>query len=126
MREVANGLMSILGTGHQWRAIPKDLPPRSAVHDYFELWEWDGTLGRQSSGAVTTRARKPRARSASACRAARPAAARHRPCGRHSGPRRWREALAFHRLAFIRFMLRKPYNPSRSSRIDSRSFPTTR
>src|SRR6202030_4696354 len=27
-----------------WRAIPKDLPPRSTLHDYFDLWSWDGTL----------------------------------------------------------------------------------
>lgn len=46
VREVANGLMYILGTGCQWRAIPKDLPPRSTLHGYFELWEWDGTLAR--------------------------------------------------------------------------------
>jgi transposase len=46
VREVVNGLMYILSTGCQWRAIPKDLPPRSTLHDYFERWEWDGTLGR--------------------------------------------------------------------------------
>jgi transposase len=46
VREVVNGLMYILSTGCQWRAIPKDLPPRSTLHDYLELWEWDGTLGR--------------------------------------------------------------------------------
>jgi transposase len=46
VREVVNGLMYILSTGCQWRAIPKDLPPRSTVHDYFELWTWDGTLDR--------------------------------------------------------------------------------
>ncbi len=46
LREVVNGLMYILGTGCQWRAIPKDLPPRSTVHDYFDLWSWDGTLDR--------------------------------------------------------------------------------
>jgi len=46
VREVVNGLMYILSTGCQWRAIPKDLPPRSTVHDYFDLWEWDGTLDR--------------------------------------------------------------------------------
>jgi transposase len=27
-------------------AIPKDLPPRSTLYDYFDLWSWDGTLGR--------------------------------------------------------------------------------
>ena len=46
LREVVNGLMYVLGTGCQWRAIPKDLPPRSTVYDYFDLWNWDGTLDR--------------------------------------------------------------------------------
>ena len=46
VREVVNGLMYVLSTGCQWRAIPKDLPPRSTVHDYFDLWVWDGTLDR--------------------------------------------------------------------------------
>src|SRR6187399_163122 len=44
MREVVNGLMYILSTGCQWRAIPKDLPPRSTLYDYFDLWSWDHTL----------------------------------------------------------------------------------
>ena len=46
LREIANGLMYILSTGCQWRAIPKDLPPRSTLYDYFDLWNWDGTLDR--------------------------------------------------------------------------------
>ena len=46
MREVVNGLMYILSTGCQWRAIPKDLPPKSTVYDYFDLWTYDGTLER--------------------------------------------------------------------------------
>jgi transposase len=46
VRAVANGLMYILSTGCQWRALPKDLPPRSTVHYYFVLWDWDGTLDR--------------------------------------------------------------------------------
>jgi len=46
VREVLDGLMYILSTGCQWRAIPKDLPPRSTLHDYFDLWSWDGTLER--------------------------------------------------------------------------------
>jgi len=36
----------VLGTGCQWRALPKNLPPKSTVHNYFTLWEWDGTLDR--------------------------------------------------------------------------------
>ena len=46
MREVVNGLMYILSTGCQWRAIPRDLPPKSSVYDYFDLWTYDGTLER--------------------------------------------------------------------------------
>jgi transposase len=46
IREVVNGLMYVLGTGCQWGAIPKDLPPRSTVNDYFRRWDNDGTLGR--------------------------------------------------------------------------------
>ena len=46
MREVVNGIMYVLSTGCQWRALPKDLPPRSTVHGYFDLWNWDGTLER--------------------------------------------------------------------------------
>jgi len=45
-RAIVDGLMYILSTGCQWRALPKDLPPRSTVHDYFDLWNWDGTLDR--------------------------------------------------------------------------------
>ena len=44
LREVVNGVMYVLSTGCQWRAVPKDLPPRSTLHDYLGLWEWDGTL----------------------------------------------------------------------------------
>lgn len=46
VREVLNGILYVLGTGCQWRALPKDLPPKSTVHNYFTLWEWDGTLER--------------------------------------------------------------------------------
>ena len=46
LREVANGLMYLLSTGCQWRAIPKDLAARSTVHGYFDRWSWDGTLER--------------------------------------------------------------------------------
>ncbi|WP_144259506.1 IS5 family transposase [Methylocystis sp. ATCC 49242] len=46
MRAVVNGLMYVLSTGCQWRAIPKDLPPKSTVYGYFDLWTYDGTLDR--------------------------------------------------------------------------------
>ena len=45
-REVLNGILYVLSTGCQWRALPKDLPPKSTVHDYFVEWHCDGTLTR--------------------------------------------------------------------------------
>jgi transposase len=45
-REVMNGIMYVLSTGCQWRAIPKDLPPRSTLFHYLDLWSWDGTIDR--------------------------------------------------------------------------------
>ena len=41
-----NGIICVLSTGCQWRAIPKDLPPRSTLFDYLDLWSYDGTLDR--------------------------------------------------------------------------------
>jgi transposase len=45
-REIVNGLMYILSTGCQWAALPKDLPPKSTVNEYFRRWDHDGTLAR--------------------------------------------------------------------------------
>src|SRR5258708_14630061 len=47
IREVMNGIMYVLSTGCAWRAVPKDLPPRSTLFDYLNLWSWDGTLDRK-------------------------------------------------------------------------------
>src|SRR5271156_1636667 len=58
VREVMNGIMYVLSTGCQWRAIPKDLPPRSTVHDYLDLWSYDGTLDR-SALSFSRLARRP-------------------------------------------------------------------
>jgi transposase len=44
VREVVNGIMYVLSTGCQWRYLPKDLPPKSTVYRYFDLWNYDGTL----------------------------------------------------------------------------------
>jgi len=64
VREVVNGLMYVLSTGCQWRAIPKDLPPRSTVYDYFDLWSWGGALNRIHD-ALYVRCREAAAREAS-------------------------------------------------------------
>ena len=64
VREVVNGLMYVLSTGCQWRAVPKDLPPRSTLYDYFDLWGWDGTLERIHE-ALYVKCREAAAREAS-------------------------------------------------------------
>src|SRR6201994_1885141 len=46
VREVLNSIMYVLSTGCQWRYIPRDLPPRSTLHDYLQRWDYDGTLGK--------------------------------------------------------------------------------
>ena len=46
VREVMNGVMYVLSTGCQWRYLPKDLPPKSTVHDYLTRWNYDGTIER--------------------------------------------------------------------------------
>jgi transposase len=63
VREILNGIFYVAATGCQWRALPKDLPPRSTVHEYLMLWAWDGTLQRIHDGLVAeTRLRAGRAR----------------------------------------------------------------
>jgi transposase len=62
VREIVNGLMYILSTGCQWRAIPKDLPPRSSLYDYFDLWSWDGTLNRIHDALMSNVAKEQSAR----------------------------------------------------------------
>jgi transposase len=37
VREVINAIFYVLSTSCQWNALPKDLPPKSTVHDYFIL-----------------------------------------------------------------------------------------
>ncbi|XHO84322.1 IS5 family transposase (plasmid) [Azospirillum sp. A29] len=46
LRAVLNGVLYVLETGCQWRHLPKNLPPRSTVHDYLHLWAWEGALER--------------------------------------------------------------------------------
>jgi len=44
VREILNAIFYVLWTGCQWKALPKDFPPKSTVHWYLMLWNWDGTL----------------------------------------------------------------------------------
>jgi len=67
VREVWNAIFYVLSTGCQWSALPRDLPPKSTAHDYFMLWEWDGTLARVHHALyVATREREGREASPSA------------------------------------------------------------
>jgi putative transposase len=63
-RNLVNGLMYVLSAGVQWRAIPKDLPPRSTVYRYFCDWSHDGTLDR-IQGALYVQCREKLGREAS-------------------------------------------------------------
>lgn len=64
IREVLNGLLYVLSSGCQWRAIPTDLPPRSTIFDYLERWQADGTL-RQIHDTLYVRCREQAERQAS-------------------------------------------------------------
>jgi putative transposase len=46
LREVVNALLYHLRSGCQWDMLPRDFPPRSTVHDYYQAWLADGTLDR--------------------------------------------------------------------------------
>ena len=68
IREVFNGVLYLLSTGCQWRAIPKDLPPRSTIFYYFGRWEADGTLRRiHDTRYVRCREQAERAPEPTAC-----------------------------------------------------------
>jgi transposase len=68
IREVFNGLMYVLSTGCQWRALPKEFPPRSTVFDYFGLWQAAGTLRRiHTTLYVKCREQQDRAPKPTAC-----------------------------------------------------------
>jgi transposase len=67
LRSVLDALFYLVSTGCQWRALPKDFPPRSTVQGYFYRWRdqgvWDklalslGAADRHLAG----RAEVPRA-----------------------------------------------------------------
>jgi transposase len=43
MREIINAILYQARTGCQWRYLPHDLPPHTAVYYYFAAWREDGT-----------------------------------------------------------------------------------
>lgn len=46
VREVLNGVFYVHSSSCQCSALPKDLPSKSMVWDYFSLREWDGAIER--------------------------------------------------------------------------------
>jgi transposase len=44
LRAIVNALIYKNRTGCQWRFIPADFPPRSAIRYYFDKWTADGTF----------------------------------------------------------------------------------
>jgi putative transposase len=59
---VMNAILYILATGCQWRALPKDFPPRSTVQYYFYLWR-DQRLWWRINRVLVRRARAALGRS---------------------------------------------------------------
>ena len=45
-REVLNAILYMLTTGCQWNQLPRELPPKSTVHDYYLEWRGEGVLAR--------------------------------------------------------------------------------
>lgn len=46
LRAVMNALFYVLATGCQWRALPREFPPRSTVQGYFYAWRDAGVWDR--------------------------------------------------------------------------------
>lgn len=46
VREVLNGIMYVLSTGCQWRAVPEDLPAKTTLYSYLDLWRYEGVIDK--------------------------------------------------------------------------------
>jgi transposase len=57
LRMIVDAIFYLAWTGCQWRALPKEFPPRSTVQGYFYRWRDDGTWFRISAVPVA-RARR--------------------------------------------------------------------
>jgi transposase len=57
LRRLVDAILYLLWTGCQWRALPRDFPPRSTVQGYFYRWRDDGTWHRLSA-VLVARARQ--------------------------------------------------------------------
>jgi transposase len=57
LRAIVDAILYLLWAGCQWRALPKDFPPRSTVQGYFYRWRDDGTWPRINA-VLVARARQ--------------------------------------------------------------------
>jgi transposase len=57
LRTIIDAILYLLWTGCQWRALPREFPPRSMVQGYFYRWRDDGTWQRIGA-ALVARARR--------------------------------------------------------------------
>lgn len=64
LRAVLDGLLYVLATGCQWRALPRDFPPRSTVQGYFYRWR-DGRIWQAIVDQLVRQARTGSGRDAS-------------------------------------------------------------
>ena len=53
MRNVVNGILYVLQTGCQWKAMPTQFGSSSAIHDYFQEWVALGIFEELRSLALT-------------------------------------------------------------------------
>ena len=44
MRNVVTGILYVLRTGGQWKAMPREFGSGSAIHDYFQEWVEQGVF----------------------------------------------------------------------------------
>lgn len=57
LRRVVEAILYIVATGCQWRALPRDFPPRSTVQGYFYAWR-DTGVWRRIISKLVRRARR--------------------------------------------------------------------
>jgi putative transposase len=64
LRRVVEAILYVLATGCQWRALPRDFPPRSTVQGYFYAWRdigwWQRIVAALVRRARRELGRKPR------------------------------------------------------------------
>jgi transposase len=87
VRAVVDGLRYVLSTGCQWRAIPRDRPPRSTINHYFCRWREDGALSRHRCARLRWRQEDQGQEAACAGRYPKLVDGVDDPCGGCAGPR---------------------------------------